>query len=546
MERKMFCFQCEQAAVGNACTGAKGVCKKAAKVANLQDQLTGALIGLARSLNGNEHLATAEIDRLIMEGLYATSSNVSFQYTAVLGLLEKINAAKQKLAPECSQCTNSCGKNDDYDLALLWVEKEDIRALKSMILFGIRGLAAFAYHADRLGYCDKEINAFLYRALFALGMELETEELYPLVMEVGKVNYKCMELLDQAHTKAFGIPIPTEVSLEIEPGPFIVVSGQDLYELKCILEETEGMGINIYTHGEMLLAHAYPELKKFSHLKGNFGTAWQNQQKEFEEIPGIVIFTTNCLMQLKSSYADCVYTRGLVSYTASKYLGEDQDYTKPMKKAKMLGGYEKEQLMTGINGGSKVVTGYGHGAVLPLVKQLAKSVKRGKIKHLYLIGGCDGENPDRSYYTDFVKAVPEDCIVLTFGCGKYRFNDLEMGTVNGIPRLMDMGQCNDAYSAIKVLQELAKELKCSVNELPLTVILSWYEQKSFSVLLTLLSLGIQNIKLGPSLPAFISPNVWSYLEENYQIAPITNVLNDLVLLAWEKNNKENAVELQEN
>ena len=335
------------------------------------------------------------------------------------------------------------------------------------------------------------------------------------------------ELLDCANTKTFGTPTPTEVPLTIEKGPFIVISGHDLYDLKCLLEQTEGKDINIYTHGEMLPAHAYPELKKYSHLKGNFGTAWQNQQKEFVDIPAPVVFTTNCLMPPKASYADRIFTTAVVSYPEMQHIGEQKDFTPVIKKALALGGYDEERLMTGINGGNKVTTGFGHGTVLSVADQVIEAVKKGEIKHFYLVGGCDGARAGRNYYTDLVKAVPEDSIVLTLACGKYRFNDLELGTIAGLPRLMDMGQCNDAYSAIRVAVALAEAFGCSVNELPLSIILSWYEQKAVCILLTLLYLGIKNIKLGPSLPAFVSPNVLNYLVENYNIAPISTVEEDL-------------------
>ncbi|MBQ8857921.1 MAG: hydroxylamine reductase [Lachnospiraceae bacterium] len=528
MDKKMFCFQCEQTAGCSACTKAAGVCGKKADTAKLQDELTGALIGLARSTEGNEALVTPEIDHLVIEGLFATLTNVNFNNESLTELIRKVHEAKAQLVPDCAVCTNACGRTDDYDLELLWEEEEDIRSLKSLILFGIRGVAAYAYHADVLGYRDKEIHEFLYKALFAVGMEWDTEALLPIVLEVGKINFKCMELLDKANTETFGIPAPTEVSLTIEKGPFIVISGHDLYDLKCLLEQTTGKGINIYTHGEMLPAHAYPELKKYSHLKGNFGTAWQNQQKEFANIPAPVLFTTNCLMPPKASYEDRVFTTAVVSYVGMQHIGEEKDFTPVIKKALELGGYDAQQQMTGINGGNKVLTGFGHGTVLSVADKVVEAVKNGDIKHFYLIGGCDGAKAGRNYYTDLVKATPADSIVLTLACGKYRFNDLDLGTIGGLPRLMDMGQCNDAYSAIKVAVALSEAFGCSVNELPLSIILSWYEQKAVCILLTLLYLGIQNIKLGPSLPAFVSPNVLNFLVEKYNIAAISSVEEDLV------------------
>ena len=528
MEKKMFCYQCEQTAGCSACTGAAGVCGKKADIAKLQDQLTGALIGLARAVDGNEHLVTPEMDKLVLEGLFATLTNVNFHEESLTELIKKIHAAKYELVPDCETCTNACGRTDDYDLELLWQEQEDTRSLKSLILFGIRGVAAYAYHAEVLGYRDKEISEFIYKTLFALGIEWDVEDLLPITMDVGKVNFKCMELLDKANTETFGTPVPTEVSLTIEKGPFIVISGHDLYDLKCLLEQTEGKGIHIYTHGEMLPAHAYPKLKKYSHLKGNFGTAWQNQQKEFADIPAPVIFTTNCLMPPKASYADRVFTTAVVSYPGLQHISKDKDFTPVIEKALELGGYSEEQERTGINGGNKVMTGFGHGTVLSVADKVIDAVKNGDIKHFYLIGGCDGARTGRNYYTDLVKATPADSVVLTLACGKYRFNDLDLGTIGGLPRLMDMGQCNDAYSAIKVAVALAEAFGCSVNELPLSIILSWYEQKAVCILLTLLYLGIKNIKIGPSLPAFVSPNVLKFLVENYNIAPISTVEEDLL------------------
>ena len=525
----MFCFQCEQTAGCRGCTGAAGVCGKKADTANIQDELTGALIGLARMVDGREERMTEENHRLIIKGLFATLTNVNFDNEVLKGLIRQVHAARAKMMPSCIICEKACEKSKDYDMNLLWNAQEDIRSLKSLILFGIRGIAAYAYHAEILGYRDEVVCRFFYKALFAIGMDWEMEELLPIVMEVGEVNLKCMELLDKANTETFGTPAPTEVSLTVEKGPFIVISGHDLYDMKLLLEQTEGKGINIYTHGEMLPGHAYPELKKYAHLKGNFGTAWQNQQKEFAHIPAPILFTTNCLMPPKASYADRVFTTETVAYPEMVHIGEDRDFTPVIEKALELGGYQEEQRRTGINGGEKVMTGFGHGTVLSVADQVIDAVKSGAIKHFYLIGGCDGARAGRNYYTELAKQTPADSVILTLACGKYRFNDLALGTIGGLPRLMDMGQCNDAYSAIKVAVALAEAFGCSVNELPLTIILSWYEQKAVSILLTLLYLGITNIKLGPSLPAFVSPNVLNFLVEKYQIAPTSTVEADLNL-----------------
>lgn len=528
MERKMFCFQCEQTAGCSACTGGAGVCGKKADTAELQDKLTGALIGLARAVEGDESLATEMTDKLVVEGLFTTITNVNFNNDTITALTGQIQAEKERLVPNCSECSSACGRSSNYDMKELWSANEDVRSLKSLILFGIRGMAAYAYHADVLGYRDAAVNKFFYKALWAIGMkDWGMEELLPIVMEVGEINLKCMALLDKANTETYGNPAPTEVSLTIEKGPFIVISGHDLYDLKQLLEQTEGKGINIYTHGEMLPAHAYPELKKYSHLKGNFGTAWQNQQKEFTDIPAPVLFTTNCLMPPKESYADRVFTTEVVSYPELIHIGENKDFTPVIEKALSLGGYPMDMHLTGINGGQRVMTGFAHNTVLSAADTVIKAVKSGDIKHFFLVGGCDGAKPGRNYYTEFVKQTPKDSIVLTLACGKYRFNDLNLGTIGELSRIMDMGQCNDAYSAIKVASALAEAFGCSVNDLPLSIILSWYEQKAVCVLLTLLHLGIKNILIGPSLPAFISPKVLNFLVENYNIALISTPEEDL-------------------
>ena len=528
MENKMFCYQCEQTAGCTGCTGNTGVCGKSANTARLQDELTGALIGLARAAGGNEHLITEEINQIVLEGLFTTVTNVSFNDKTLKLLINKIEDAKKKLVPNCFTCSDSCGRNNNFDMNTLWTTDEDIRSLKSLILFGIRGMAAYAYHASVLGYTDETISKFFYKALFAIGMkDWEMDELLPIVLEVGEVNLRCMELLDQANTTTYGTPVPTTVPLTIEKGPFIIITGHDLKDLQLLLEQTKDKGINIYTHGEMLPAHAYPELKKYSHLKGNFGTAWQNQQKEFDNIPGAILYTTNCLMPVKPSYADRVFTTEVVSYPEIVHIGEEKDFTPVIEKALALGGYTKDQHMTGINGGIQVTTGFSHGTVLSVADQVIEAVKNGDIKHFFLVGGCDGARVGRNYYTEFVKQSPADSIILTLACGKYRFNDLDLGTIGGLPRIMDMGQCNDAYSAIKVAIALAEAFECDVNELPLSMVLSWYEQKAVCILLTLLHLGIKNIHLGPTLPAFISPNVLNFLVENYGISPISTPEEDL-------------------
>ena len=493
MDQKMFCFQCEQTAGCSGCTGGAGVCGKSAKTAALQDELTGALIGLVHACSNQGK--TKETDKILIEGLFTTITNVNFNDETLQQMIDAVNAKKNQISPGCVSCASPCGNTDNYDMNRLWTADEDIRSLKSLILFGIRGMAAYAYHAMVLGYVDQEVNDFFYRALFAIGEDYGTEELLPLVLETGKVNLSCMELLDRANTETFGTPEPVKVSLTVEKGPFIVITGHDLYDLKCLLEQTEGKEINIYTHGEML--------------------------------PAPILYTTNCLMPVKESYADRVFTTEVVSYPQMVHIGEDKDFTPVIEKALELGGYEKEMEFTGINGGREVMTGFGHGTVLSVADQVVEAVKSGAIRHFFLVGGCDGARVGRNYYTEFVKQTPEDTIVLTLACGKYRFNDLDLGTIGNLPRLMDMGQCNDAYSAIRVAVALAEAFSCEVNELPLSMVLSWYEQKAVCILLTLLHLGIKNIKLGSTLPAFISPNVLDILVKTYGIAPITTPEQDL-------------------
>ena len=526
MDNKMFCFQCEQTAGCAACTGNAGACGKKSETAVFQDELTGALIGLARAARGDTE-PDEDTYRIIIEGLFATVTNVNFDDQAICKMTEAVRKEKERLIPQCSSCGSPCGQNEEYDMKELWTEEENVRSLKSLILFGIRGMAAYAYHALVLGYKDEEVNEFFCEALFQIGYEDTVEKLLPVVLKVGEINLKCMALLDKANTETYGVPAPVTVPLKVEKGPFIVVTGHDLKDLKLLLEQTEGKGINIYTHGEMLPAHGYPELKKYPHLKGNYGTAWQNQRKEFDNLPGAVLFTTNCLMPPKDSYKDRVFTTEVVGFPGAVHIGKEKDFTPVIEKALELGGFEEDKEFTGINGGREVTTGFGHSAVLSSAGKIVEAVKAGKIRHFFLVAGCDGAKPGRNYYTEFVKQTPKDSVVLTLACGKFRFNDLDLGEIDGIPRLIDMGQCNDAYGAIQVAAALADAFGCSVNELPLSFVLSWYEQKAVCILLTLLHLGIKNIRLGPSLPAFVSPDILNFLVENYQIAPITTPEEDI-------------------
>lgn len=511
----MFCYQCEQTAGQKVCAGKKGVCGKEESTAILQDHVTGALVSLAKISEGKS--PTENAIHLMLEGLFTTVTNVSFDDPTLQDLVDRIEAETKKIGVLAS-----------YDMNTLWEDpSEDIRSLKSLIIFGLRGMAAYAYHAKVLGYSDDSVNNMFFKGMAAVYNEGTMETLLPVVLEVGEVNLTCMELLDRANTESYGTPVPVTVPMMVEKGPFIVITGHDLKDLELLLKQTEGKGINIYTHGEMLPAHGYPKLKAFSHLKGNFGTAWQNQQKEFMDLPAPVLFTTNCLMPPKDNYKDRIFTTEVVEYPEMVHIGEDKDFTIVIEKALELGGYSKDTEFTGINGGKTVMTGFGHGTVLGVADTVIDAVKSGDIGHFFLVGGCDGAKPGRNYYTDFVKMTPDNSIILTLACGKFRFNDLDLGTIGGLPRILDMGQCNDAYSAIKVAIALAGAFECEVNDLPLSMVLSWYEQKAVCILLTLLHLGIKDIYLGPTLPAFVSPAVLNFLVENFNISPISTPEEDL-------------------
>ncbi|MDR1961100.1 MAG: hydroxylamine reductase [Gracilibacteraceae bacterium] len=497
----MYCQQCEQTAGGKACTKI-GVCGKTDETARLQDELTGALITVSRK-------GIDISDKQLSEGLFATLTNVNFDNTALERLIAQVGQPY-------------------YDLNKVCDADENVKSLKTLLLLGVRGIAAYAYHALVLGRDVSEICAFLRKGLAAIGEpDWGMDELLPLVMEAGKVNLSVLEILDRANTETYGIPAPAKVTMEVEKGAFIVISGHDLRDLKLLLEQTDGKGVNVYTHGEMLPAHGYPEMRKYSHLKGNFGTAWQNQQREFADVPAPVLFTTNCLMPPKDSYKDRIFTTAVVGYPELTHIGEDKDFSPVIEKALELGGYHENSKFTGINGGAELTTGFAHGTVLSVADKLIEAVKNGQISRFFLVGGCDGARPGRNYFTDFVKQAPKDSVILTLACGKYRFNDLDLGTVAGLPRILDMGQCNDAYSAIKVAVALAEAFNCGVNDLPLSLVISWYEQKAVSILLTLLHLGIKNIILGPTLPAFVSPAVLNFLVEKFNIAPTTTPEADL-------------------
>ncbi|MDU4962074.1 MAG: hydroxylamine reductase [Sporomusaceae bacterium] len=513
----MFCFQCEQTAGGKGCTQT-GVCGKKPEVANKQDQLTGALIGLARAAAATAPGKTA--DTLMLQGLFATVTNVNFDPERIDAMIEAVQAEAAKLDPAAAA----------FPASDLWGGNEDIVSLRSTLLLGLRGMAAYAWHAAILGKTDAEVTGWFYKGMKALGEEHTAEAWLGLLMEFGAVNLKCMALLDEANTSAYGHPVPTTVPTKVEKGPFIVISGHDLHDLKQLLEQTDGKGIAIYTHGEMLPAHAYPELKKHLQLKGNFGTAWQNQQKELDNIPGPILFTTNCLMPPRPSYTDRVFTTDVVGYPGLTHIDAvngQKDFSRVIQKALELGGYPEDQHFTGINGGSQLTTGFARNTVMGVAGTVIDAVKAGAIKHFFLVGGCDGAKPGRNYYTQFVEQAPKDTVILTLACGKYRFNDLNIGEIGGIPRILDMGQCNDAYSAIQVAIALSEAFECSVNDLPLTLVLSWYEQKAVCILLTLLALGIKNIYIGPTLPAFLSGNVLNILVEKFGLKPITTPEADL-------------------
>ena len=514
---EMFCFQCQQTAGGTGCVRT-GVCGKQPKTAHLQDELIYELMRLALASEKSGR-RSKEADRLLMDGLFTTLTNVNFDDAAIRRFTERVAAQREALG------------GWDGDFVELWKGDTDTVSLRSTLLFGLKGMAAYAHHSLNLGRDDPEVTAWFYKGLCALNRPHTVEQWLALIMEFGQVNLQCMALLDGANTAAFGDPVPTRVNTDIKKGPFIVVSGHDLEDLHQLLEQTAGKGINVYTHCEMLPAHGYPCLKKYPHLAGNFGTAWQSQQKEFENIPAPVLFTTNCLMPPRPSYADRVYTTSVVGYEGLQHISGDKqnhkDFTPLIRQALALGGYEHDRSMSGINGGHMLTTGFAHSAVLAQAPRLIEAIRSGAVKHIFLVGGCDGAHPGRNYYTEFVKQTPMDSLVLTLACGKYRFNDLDLGEIGGLPRILDMGQCNDAYSAIRVALALADAFGCTVNDLPLTLVLSWYEQKAVCILLTLLSLGIKNMYLGPTLPAFLSETVVKTLVDAYGLQPITAPQQDM-------------------
>ncbi len=514
----MFCYQCEQTAKGSGCT-ISGVCGKKADTAHEQDILTCELIGLAQAVAKAKAQTPALVDQIV-DALFATVTNVNFDAAKIAAYAGALRAERERL-----------GGAESMKPEALFHGDRNLTALRSTLLFGLRGMAAYACHARVLGRRDPAVDDWFIKGMAALGDTHSVEQWIGLLLELGTVNLQCMALLDAANTGAYGDPVPTSVPLTVEKGPFIIVTGHDLHDLHMLLEQTQGRGVNIYTHGEMLPAHGYPELKKYPQLKGNFGTAWQNQQKEFVDIPAPVLFTTNCLMPPKPDYADRVYTTAVVGFPEMRHIptnaGGYKDFSGLIEHALRLGGFAEDRRFTGINGGTQLTTGFGRRTLLDNAAAIIQAVKTGAIKRFFLVGGCDGAKAGRNYYTEFVRQAPKDTIILTLGCGKYRFNDMDAGVIGPFPRILDMGQCNDAYGAVQVALALAEAFHCGVNDLPLTLVLSWYEQKAVCILLTLLSLGIRDIYIGPSLPAFFSNALVSMLAEQFNLRMITRPEQDL-------------------
>lgn len=537
----MFCYQCEQTAKGRGCEKA-GVCGKQPEVAALQDLLAYILKGLAMAaIEGRKAgINDREVNVFTCKALFATVTNVNFDPDRFVKLIhrgaELRDALKKKIKAADGNVSFPPGPADfvpaaDKEKLVAQGEQHGIPAegsadanvhsLQSILLFGIRGVGAYTDHAQLLGKEDDAVYAFLQKALVATHeKDLPFDAALKLVLECGAINLRAMELLDAAHTGTFGHPVPTKVPLGAKKGKAILVSGHDLLDLEALLKQTGGKGINVYTHGEMLPAHGYPGLKKYTHLYGHYGTAWQNQAKEFPECPGAILMTTNCIQKPRESYQENIFTAGLVGWPGVVHI-TDRNFTPVIEKALALPGFEADTE----KGAVKV--GFARHAVLELADTIIEAVKNKAIRHFFLVAGCDGAKPGRNYYTQFVEKVPKDCVVLTLACGKFRFFDKDLGAIGAIPRLLDVGQCNDAYSAVQIALALAKAFECGVNDLPLSMILSWYEQKAVAILLTLFHLGIKDIRLGPSLPAFITPDVLGVLVNNFAIKPITTPEQDL-------------------
>lgn len=543
MEYPMFCYQCEQTAGGKGCTK-MGVCGKTPEIAALQDLLIYQIKGIscyAKEIVEKGENVDKSIVTFIENSLFTTLTNVNFDADFHVEMLKESQRIKEKVRKQVGKIKNDTDHatynlsetksemlEDAKKAGIMYDQKldPDIRSLRQTIIYGLKGISAYGHQARELGYYDDQVDNFYIRALEATTDDtLSVEELIRWTMRTGDMSVAVMKKLDEANTTVYDNPSPHKVNVHIKKGPFIIVSGHDLRDLEMLLEQTEGKGINIYTHGEMIPSHGYPGLKKYPHLVGNFGSAWQNQQKEFDNIPGCILMTTNCLMRPRETYKDRIFTTSVVGWDGVKHIpkGKDgkKDFTEIINKALELGGYEEDQEP------HEILVGFGHNATLSNAETIVNAVKDGKIRHFFLIGGCDGARPGRSYYTEFAKMVPDDCIILTLACGKYRFNKLEFGEVAGLPRLLDVGQCNDAYSAVRIATALADAFGTDVNGLPLSLIISWYEQKAVADLLVLLSLGIKGIFLGPTLPAFLSPNVLQYLVDTFNLRLISTPEDDL-------------------
>ena len=543
IEYPMFCYQCEQTAGGKGCTK-MGVCGKTPEVAALQDLLIYQIKGIscyAKELVEKGENVDKDIVSFIEDTLFTTLTNVNFDADVHVEMLKKSQKIKEALRSKVGSIKNNTD-HATYNLSETKAEMlkdakkagimydqdldPDIRSLRQTIVYGLKGISAYGHQARELGYFDDQVDNFYFRALEATTDDnLSVEELIRWTMRTGDMSVAVMAKLDEANTTVYKNPSPQKVNVHVKKGPFIIVSGHDLKDLDMLLKQTEGKGINIYTHGEMIPSHGYPELKKYPHLVGNFGGAWQDQQKEFDDIPGCILMTTNCLMRPRETYKDRIFTTSVVGWDGVKYIGKKEDGTKDFSeiidKALELGGYKEDQEP------HEILVGFGHHATLSHAETIVNAVKEGKIRHFFLIGGCDGARPGRNYYTEFAKKVPKDCVILTLACGKYRFNKLEFGEVAGLPRLLDVGQCNDAYSAVRIATALADAFDTDVNGLPLSLIISWYEQKAVADLLALLSLGIKGIYLGPTLPAFLSPNVLQYLVDTFDLRLISTPDDDL-------------------
>jgi hydroxylamine reductase len=537
----MFCFQCEQTAKGKGCTKI-GVCGKPSDVAALQDLLIDAVKGLSQvALEGrNVGIRDTAIDHFTCEAIFSTLTNVDFDPDRFVELIHKTVNLRDELkvkvaaaggktdfsggpadfAPEATReglvaQGEKVGVKSDPDI------NPDILSLQQLLIYGIKGVAAYADHAKILGKTDERIFDFIHEAMAAtLNKDLGADDYVGLVLKCGEINLIAMEILDAANTGAYGHPVPTSVPLGAKKGKAILVSGHDLEDLENILKQTQGKGIYVYTHGEMLPCHGYPELKKYDHFYGHYGTAWQNQAKEFDAFPGAVLMTTNCIQKPRESYKDNIFTTGLVGWPGVTHIA-DKNFAPVIERALELSGFTEDTQ------GKSVMVGFARNAVMGVAGTVIEAVKNKAIRHFFLVGGCDGAKAGRNYYTEFVEKVPEDCVVLTLACGKFRFFDKDLGDIGGIPRLLDVGQCNDAYSAVQIASALADAFECGVNDLPLSMIISWYEQKACAILLSLLYLGIKDIRLGPSLPAFISPNILNVLVEKFNIMPIQTPDEDL-------------------